>query len=376
MTLGAAAGRSAASSARLTLSAIARDESTRTPSRSKRIADRATSSPGPSAVVVDKLDVVAIGVQDVGAVVPAVVVRALAGGAVVAVAGLHRGGVKGVDGLVRARREGHVEVLRQVVARQHREGTGVAVEARSLGRVGVEAKSRVRGDRLVEALRGPDAPHPYPEVVDAVADILVVHGLDAVLVRIEQKAAVVVRAVLGARAGLAVAPIARAGPDLPEFVDALARRRPEADVKATRHRAPRVGGREREVVPLRELVVAVLRLDAEHPEDGVVEGLRGAAVRDPDGDVVEHTRELTRTTGTRYSRTTRTVPAASSAMPSSFCQVIAFSSRPSTPRRSSTTDAVSWPAMTATVTPPAPSSRTPISDARTMATPPTPPTTQ
>jgi hypothetical protein len=64
----------------------------------------------------------------------------------------------------------------------------------------------------------------------------VMHGLRAVAVGIEEKRAVVVVAVLGAQAGLAVVLVARlcAGP--PKLVHESARRRDEADVQPSRRR--------------------------------------------------------------------------------------------------------------------------------------------
>jgi hypothetical protein len=62
--------------------------------------------------VADGLDVVAVGVEDEGAVVARVVV-ALARGAVVAVAGCECDAVELVDGRVVRRREGDVQVLGQ-----------------------------------------------------------------------------------------------------------------------------------------------------------------------------------------------------------------------------------------------------------------------
>src|SRR3954464_14679156 len=66
-----------------------------------------------SAVVVDDLDVVPVGVQDEGAVVARVVDDPLAGTPVILVARGERGGVERADGRVVLRREGDVDVLRE-----------------------------------------------------------------------------------------------------------------------------------------------------------------------------------------------------------------------------------------------------------------------
>jgi hypothetical protein len=58
--------------------------------------------------VADGLDIVAVGVEDEGAVVAGVVDRAWARGAVVGAAGGKGGGVEGVDQLGRASAEGDV----------------------------------------------------------------------------------------------------------------------------------------------------------------------------------------------------------------------------------------------------------------------------
>src|SRR5687767_1682419 len=68
-----------------------------------------------SSVVVHELDVVAVGVEHVGAVVALVVDRTLAQSALVAVAGVECCPVEGVDASVVTNRERHVERLGDVV---------------------------------------------------------------------------------------------------------------------------------------------------------------------------------------------------------------------------------------------------------------------
>ena len=145
-------------------------------------------------------------------------------------------------------------------------------------------------DELVEALRRFDIPNPDPEMVDgAVAARLVrmVDRLRAVGVRVEEEPAVVVVAVLGPRAGLAVAPVARGQAGAPELVDDVARSGRDADVEASRHRLPEARSHERPVVPLDEVVSVVGRLDPQRRKYGVVEGLRSLSVGGADADVVE-----------------------------------------------------------------------------------------
>src|SRR5258707_9635808 len=82
-----------------------------------------------SAVVVDDLDVVCVGVQDERAVVARVVDGALAGAAVVRVARGERGGVERPHGRVVLRREREVDVLRErplVVDQREAEVLGIS----------------------------------------------------------------------------------------------------------------------------------------------------------------------------------------------------------------------------------------------------------
>jgi hypothetical protein len=121
------------------------------------------------------------------------------------------------------------------------------------------------------------------------------HGFGAVAVGVEQKAAVVVVAVLRARPGRAVVAVTGVDSGPPEVVDLVPRCGAEADVQPGRDRMLDVRGRQREVVPLGELGAAVAKvaggaglLDPDRAEHGLVEALGRAAVAHPDRHVVEH----------------------------------------------------------------------------------------
>ncbi len=120
-----------------------------------------------------------------------------------------------------------------------------------------------------------------------------VNRLDAVAVRVEQEAAVVVGAVDRAGAGRAVVEVAGRHPRAPEGVHRLTARRTEADVEATGQGVRTIGGADRPVLPLDEPGVRVARLDAQHGEDRPVEALGRGQVRDGDPDVVEHADKAT-----------------------------------------------------------------------------------
>jgi hypothetical protein len=126
-------------------------------------------------------------------------------------------------------------------------------------------------------------------VVDVpLPQVAVVHGLDAVPLRVEQEAAVVDGAVHRSRPGLAVGRVPGVDAGAPEGVDVLPRRRRERDVEPGRGGLSRRGFGEREVVPFGEVVAAGGRLDLELAEHASVEPLRGLAVVHADRHVVEH----------------------------------------------------------------------------------------
>src|SRR5829696_7316537 len=102
------------------------------------------------AVVVDHLDVVAVRVEHVRAVVAGVVVRTFAGAAAVAVAGGGRRPVEGVDGGVVGGRERHVDVLRRPALPQ-RERAPRPDELDLVGSRPAELEPGVRREPLVEA---------------------------------------------------------------------------------------------------------------------------------------------------------------------------------------------------------------------------------
>src|SRR5436190_2105749 len=240
-------------------------------------------------VVVDGLDVVAVGVQDVGRVVARVIARALPGRAVIGVAGGCQLGVKTLDaGIVG--RERHVDVLRGLALEQG-EGRAVGAVQRRAAGVLADREAQGLGEDAVEGGRRRQVRDADPEVVDdprPLRHVAVVHGLDAVAVGAAQERAVIVGQVLDPRPGRSVVEIATVDAGPPERVDVVVRRSSEPDVQTGRERVLVVGVREREVVPLGELVGPVARLDPQLDQDGVEEARGRLAVGDVDRDVVEH----------------------------------------------------------------------------------------
>ena len=203
-------------------------------------------------------------------------------------AGLGRGLVERVDRRVLGGRERHVEVLGRL-ARDEREGPGRAGELDVVLLVVPDVQPGVRGDRRVERARRRDVRDADPQVVDhpVAAQVAVVDGLGAVAVRVEQERAVVVVAVLAARARLAGVAVAGAHARLPERLDVLARRRGEGDVQPPRHAARVLGLAEREVVRLVP-EGRIGQLDPDRRKDRAVEAFRRRGIGGPDRDVVEH----------------------------------------------------------------------------------------
>jgi hypothetical protein len=111
----------------------------------------------------------------------------------------------------------------------------------------------------------------------------VVHGFGGVPVGIEQEGAVVVLAVFRPRPRRARVGVPRRAADLPEGVDVGVRRRAEGQVQPAGGRVPGVRGREREVVPLGDPVLARRLLDLELAEQWRVEGYGRGLVRGAQG---------------------------------------------------------------------------------------------
>jgi len=117
---------------------------------------------------------------------------------------------------------------------------------------------------------------------------VLVDGLDAVAVGIEQEGAVVGRAIVAARSGRAVVAVARVDTCLPERVDLRAVTGAEADVQPAGHGVLRVRRPNPPVVPSDHVGARVARLDAQGAQHGAIEALRRREIGVADTDVVEH----------------------------------------------------------------------------------------
>jgi hypothetical protein len=237
----------------------------------------------------DGLDVVAVGVEQERGVVAGVVLGPLAGVPVARLAGLacRRGRTP-------ARRRRRVRGTRDGRARsasRSRARTSRSRPPPACGRArGGESRTPARQRRSRRSASRP--PHRRPAATrgrsSRSAGGRVVYGFGAVAVGIEQEGAVVVVPVLGPRAGRSIVAVAGLDARPVEGVDVLAAGRHEPDVQPLGRGPALLGGRDREVVPLDQVVGAVARLDPERREDGRVEPLGCRAVRDADRHVVEH----------------------------------------------------------------------------------------
>jgi hypothetical protein len=266
----------------------------------------ATAPGRPPAVSVRRvhgLDDVAVGVQDERTVVARVVLRPLAGSALVAVPGLDQRGVERPDRRLVGRGEGDVHVTGRLAGdeRERAAPRGDPVERRPVRRVVDELVAGVGCCRGVEVTGRGDVGDADPQVVDVPVRPLAVavDGLDAVAVGVAQERAVVRGAVLRPRPGRPVVGVPGGGAGAPERVDGVAGRRRERQVEPGRRGPPGGHVGEREVVPLGEPLATGGRTDAQRPQDRGVEALRGAAVGDAQGHVVEHGRECGRATRRR-----------------------------------------------------------------------------
>src|SRR5439155_15371536 len=148
------------------------------------------ASPRLATVVEDRLDVVAVGVEHVGAVVAGVILGPLAGRAVVPVARRQRDAVELVHRAGVRCREREVDVLCQRPRgrpvgrrRRERERGDAAAKVGPLVLTQPQPEPEHGRDRLVERDRSVHIADAQPEVVDTasvLAEVVLVHGLDAV----------------------------------------------------------------------------------------------------------------------------------------------------------------------------------------------------
>src|SRR5262249_24724863 len=158
------------------------------------------------------LDVVAVRIEDVRAVVAGVVHGPLARRSVVPVAGPESDPVELVHGHVVRGGKGDVHVLGWIRTGDERARAALTAESGPVRLVLPEWDAEDRCDGLVEALRGSTVADGEPEVVDDAA-VLPRHPavlrLDAVAVRVDHEGAVVLGPVLRPRSGRAVVGVTR-----------------------------------------------------------------------------------------------------------------------------------------------------------------------
>jgi hypothetical protein len=119
-----------------------------------------------------------------------------------------------------------------------------------------EPESEPGCDRLVELLGGRYVSDAQPEVVDAPAvraDVLFVHGLDAVSVGVEHEGAVVAGSILLTQPGRAMVTEASLRQRPPELLHTIPRRRGEPDMHVPRDRPVVSSLGDRKILPLEEV---------------------------------------------------------------------------------------------------------------------------